>query len=86
MARVTRRGGEIQTVATTPDSRRPVHSLSLDVLSCPELAFLVAAARDVAWQTHCNVVGLRYHERKDALARLRGALASYDRALAEAAA
>ena len=24
---------------------------------------LVEAARDAAWQTHCNVVGLAYHER-----------------------
>lgn len=58
---------------------------NVEVLECPELAYLIAAARDAAWMTHCNVRGLRYLERKDAVARLRGALAAYDRALQAAA-
>ena len=44
----------------------------------PELAYVLACARDLAWSTHCNVIGLRYVERRDAHARLRGALAAYD--------
>lgn len=46
----------------------------------PELAYVLACARDLAWATHANVVGIRYLERRDAHARLRGALATYDRA------
>lgn len=49
-----------------------------DVVVCPELALLIEAARAAAWTSHCNVLGLRYLERKEALARLRGALAGYD--------
>jgi hypothetical protein len=41
---------------------------------------VLALARDLAWTTHANVIGLRYLERRDAHARLRGALAAYDRA------
>lgn len=50
-----------------------------DIVICPELAMLIDAARVAAWTTHCNVTGLRYLDRKEALARLRGALAAYDR-------
>lgn len=46
----------------------------------PELAYVLACARDLAWATRANVVGIRYLERRDAHARLRGALAVYDRA------
>jgi hypothetical protein len=51
-----------------------------DVVVCDELAYLVAAARSASELSHCNHVGLRYYERKDVLARLRGALIAYDRA------
>lgn len=51
-----------------------------DVVVCDELALLIAAARDAAWTSHCNLVGVPYHDRREALARLRGALAGYDRA------
>lgn len=44
----------------------------------PELAYVLALARDLAWSSHCNVIGLRYVERREAHARLRGALAAYD--------
>lgn len=50
-----------------------------DVVVCEELAFLLDAIRALAWSSHCNVVGLRYVERREAFARLRGALISYDR-------
>jgi hypothetical protein len=46
----------------------------------PELAYVLACARDLAWSTHANVTGLRYLERREAHARLRGALAAYDHA------
>lgn len=49
-----------------------------DVVVCPELALLIDAARAAAWSTHCNVVGIAYLERKEAVARLRGALQAYD--------
>lgn len=44
----------------------------------PELAYVLALARDLAWSSHCNVLGLRYAERREAHALLRGALAAYD--------
>lgn len=47
----------------------------------PQLAALIDCARDLAWRSHCNVVGLEYHERRESFARLRGALAAYDEAL-----
>lgn len=53
------------------------------LVESPELAYLIAAARDAAWQTHCNVTGLRYLERKDSIARLRGALVAYDQLVRE---
>lgn len=51
-----------------------------DVVVCDELALLIAAARDAAWRSHCNLVGVPYQARREALARLRGALAGYDQA------
>lgn len=51
-----------------------------DIVVCDELALLIAAARDAAWSSHCNLVGVAYQERREALARLRGALGGYDRA------
>lgn len=65
------------------DTRRgPAHGspAAPDVVVCDELALLIAAARDAAWTSHCNLVGVAYQERREALARLRGALAGYDRA------
>ncbi len=51
-----------------------------DVVVCDELAYLVEAARSAARISHCNHVGMRYAERREVLARLRGALIAYDRA------
>jgi hypothetical protein len=51
-----------------------------DVVVCDELAYLIEAARAAAWVSHCNVLGAAYYDRKEALARLRGALGGYDRA------
>lgn len=51
-----------------------------EIMPIPELAYVLALARDLAWSSHCNVIGLRYVERREAHARLRGALAAYDRA------
>lgn len=58
-----------------PEAEAPMPELVI-----PELAYVLALARDLAWSSHCNVVGLRYVERRDAHARLRGALDAYDRA------
>lgn len=63
-------------VATRPETTEAPP----DVVVCEELAFLIEAARSLAWSSHCNVIGLRYLERKEAHARLRGALSAYDRA------
>ena len=69
-------------LATAPAPRgEPLALLPApEIVVCDELAFLIAAARDLAWASHCNVVGLRYVERREAHARLRGALLGYDRA------
>jgi hypothetical protein len=58
-----------------PSDEKPMPELVI-----PELAYVLALARDLAWSTHCNVIGLRYAERREAHARLRGALAIYDQA------
>ena len=57
---------------------RPLDEHPLPDRVIPELAYVLALARDLAWSTHCNVIGLRYAERREAHARLRGALAVYD--------
>lgn len=57
----------------------PADEEPLPELVIPELAYVLALARDLAWSSHCNVIGLRYVERRDAHARLRGALDAYDR-------
>lgn len=62
----------------------PAEDMPPDLIVCPELAYVIALARDLAWSTHCNVIGLRYAERREAHARLRGALAAYDRQRNEA--
>lgn len=72
-----RRSGAGSLLPVRPCVRTAV---PLDLVVCDELAMLVAAAREVAWQTHCNVVGIRYLERKEAVARLRGCLSAYDQA------
>jgi hypothetical protein len=63
---------------TCAGNRRGLRDGTPELVVCPELAFLVQAARHAAWTSHCNLIGLRYAERRDALARLRGALRGYD--------
>lgn len=48
-----------------------------EILECPELAYLVDAAIEVSHSSHCNVVGMRYLERREAYGRLRGAVIAY---------
>lgn len=68
--------------------RRDAHQLLLDRLggvrsvsanASPELVALVAAIRRVAACTFSNRLGLPYHERKQAMARLRGCFDAWDR-------
>ena len=44
----------------------------------PELAALLAIAREVAWSSWSNLYGLPYYQRRDAVKRLRGALLTFD--------
>lgn len=63
----------------TPARRHePRDEAPLPEVVIPELAYVLALTRDLAWSSHCNVIGLRYLERRDAHARLRGALRAYD--------
>ena len=64
----------------TPALHHEATSESLPERVIPELAYVLALARDLAWCTHANVIGLRYVERREAHARLRGALDVYDQA------
>lgn len=79
-------GSASDSEAATRRSQVPSCSASnnifgpLDLVVCDELALLIAAARDAAWQSHCNVIGAAYQDRKESQARLRGALLGYDRA------
>jgi hypothetical protein len=58
----------------------PADEIPMPEVVIPELAYVLALTRDLAWSTHAKVIGLRYIERRDADARLRGALVAYDRA------
>lgn len=63
------------------DLRAAVRAMDIESLApvCPDtMRFVVLAAQDLAGQTHCNVQGLRYYDRRASLARLRGALAIHD--------
>lgn len=69
-----RPGPQVPSLPRSNDIFGPV-----EIMVCDEMALLIAAARDVAWISHCNVMGLSYVERREALSRLRGALQAYDR-------
>lgn len=43
-----------------------------------ELEAVLTAARDLAWHSHSNMYGPPYADRRQAFARLRGALHVYD--------
>lgn len=53
---------------------------SLSANAAPELAFLVEAMHRAARCSFANRKGLPYHERKQAIAELRGCLLAYDKA------
>lgn len=68
--------------------RRLVETLTrataLSANASPELRYLVEAIYRAAACSWANRMGLRYYERKEAVAQLRGCLLAYDRSLVPA--
>ncbi len=82
------RGGPRRLAERHESHERLVDALgrvtALSANASPELRYLVAAIHRVAACTFSNRMGRPYHERKQAVAELRGCLDVYDRSLVPA--